>query len=259
MLSTTPGQGTDPPPATGVQSVHRALALLEVVAERGGTLGIGEIAAAAAVPLPTAHRLLRTLVERGYMRQAPDRRYALGFRLVGLGAAAGSMAGAGAERHLRRLVDALGETANLAVLDGDHVAYVAQVPGSHAMRMFTEVGRRVELHCTAVGKAVLAETSDDAARALLSRSRLSRHTPHTVTEVDALVAQLTEVRRRGYALDEEEQEVGVRCVAVAVPSASPSLALSVSGPAPRMSDAVVERAVPHLQRTARALAVEIAG
>ena len=84
----------------GVQSVHRALDLLEVVAARGGTLTIGEISALTGIPLPTAHRLLRTLVDRGYMRQAPDRRYALGFRLVPLGASAGAMVGVGTERVL---------------------------------------------------------------------------------------------------------------------------------------------------------------
>src|ERR1044071_801135 len=97
-----------------VQSVDRALDLLEVVAARGGALTIGEIAAEAGIPLPTTHRLLRTLVERGYMRQAPDRRYALGFRLLPLSSVANGMVGAGAERALARLVDALGETANLA-------------------------------------------------------------------------------------------------------------------------------------------------
>ena len=78
-------RGTDDDSETGVQSVHRAFDLLEVVVERGGSATIGEIATAAGIPLATAHRLLRTLVERGYMRQSPDRRYALGFRLVPLG------------------------------------------------------------------------------------------------------------------------------------------------------------------------------
>jgi len=239
----------------GVQSVHRALDLLEVVDARGGALRINEIAVAAGVPLPTAHRLLRTLVDRGYMRQTPDRRYALGFRLVPLGAAAGSMAGVGAERFLSGLVDALGETANLAMLEGSEVTYVAQVPGRHSMRMFTEVGRRVQPHCTAVGKAMLAESSEDEVRAVLGRSGLPRQTDHTVTDLEELIGQLEEIRRRGYAMDEGEQEVGVRCVAVAVASPDPALrlALSVSGPAPRMTDNVVDRAVPLLKRAAASL------
>ncbi|WP_248582251.1 IclR family transcriptional regulator [Nocardioides sp. InS609-2] len=195
-------------PSGGVQSVP-GLDLLEVVAARGGALTIGEIAVAADAPLPTAHRLLRTLVDRGYMRQTPNRRYALGFRLVPLGASANSMvgAGAGAERVLGRVADALGETANLAMLDGDRVAYVAQVPGRHSMRMFTEVGRRVHPHCTAVGKALLSVSSEDDVRALLARTGLPRHTSHTLTTVDEFLAQLVRVRERGYALDEGEQEV----------------------------------------------------
>ena len=245
----------------GVQSVHRSLDLLETVAARGGTLTIGEIAAATGVPLPTTHRLLRTLVDRGYMRQLPDRRYALGFRLVPLGASASSMVGAGAERQLARLVDALGETANLAMLDGDVVAYVAQVPGRHSMRMFTEVGRRVQPHCTAVGKALLATSPDVEVRALLGRTGMARHTDHTLTDVPAFLAALDQVRARGYALDEGEQEVGVRCVAVAVPhrsdGATVRLALSISGPAPRMSDELVAEAVPLLRRTAATLAEDV--
>jgi IclR family acetate operon transcriptional repressor len=246
------------PAPAGVQSVHRALDVLEVVAARGGTLTIGEIATLTGIPLPTAHRLLRTLVDRGYMRQAPDRRYALGFRLVPLGASASSMVGAGTERVLARVVDALGETANLAMLDGDRVAYVAQVPGKHSMRMFTEVGRRVHPHCTAVGKAVLSVAPEDEVRTLLARTGLPRHTSSTITDVEEFLAQLDEVRERGYALDEGEQEVGVRCLAVRLPGSAVQMGLSISGPAPRMTDDLLVEAVPILRSAAQDLAATIA-
>ncbi len=249
-------RSADPNPS-GVQSVHRSLDVLEVVAARGGVLSIGEIADAAGVPLPTTHRLLRTLVDRGYMRQLPDRRYALGFRLVPLGGSASAMAGAGTDRVLRGLVDALGETANLAMLDGDQVAYVAQAPGRHAMRMFTEVGRRVHPHCTAVGKALLAGSPEADVRALLARTGLPRHTDRTLTDADAFVGALVGVREAGYALDEGEQEVGVRCVAVALGGGPLPLALSISGPAPRMTDELVAEAVPLLRRAAAALVTEV--
>ena len=244
-------------PAGGVQSVHRAMDLLEVVAARGGTLTIGEIAALTGIPLPTAHRLLRTLVDRGYMRQAPDRRYALGFRLVPLGASASAMVGVGTERVLGRVVDALGETANLAMLDGDRVAYVAQVPGRHSMRMFTEVGRRVHPHCTAVGKAVLSAAPETEVRALLARTGLPRQTASTITEIDVFLAQLDEVRERGYALDEGEQEVGVRCLAVRLPGSAVEMGLSISGPAPRMTDDLLTEAVPILREAAQDLVTAI--
>jgi IclR family acetate operon transcriptional repressor len=239
---------------TGVQSLHRALDVVEVVAAGGGHLTIGEIAAATDVPLPTAHRLLRTLVDRGYMRQLPNRRYALGFRLVPLGATAGSMAGADTEVVLGALVDALGETANLAVLSGLRAEYVAQVPSRHAMRMFTEVGRQVDLHCTGVGKALLSQLDDERVRQIVERRGMRRQTEHTHTTVPDLMADLATVRSRGYALDEQEQEVGVRCVAVpAGPGPTASMAVSVSGPLTRMNNDLVERAVPLLHEAGRRL------
>ena len=126
------------------------------------------------------------------------------------------------------------------------------------MRMFTEVGRRVLPHCTAVGKALLASSSDADVRALLGRTGLPRHTPHTVTDPEELLAQLVGVRSRGYAMDEGEQEVGVRCVAVAVPGSTVRLAMSISGPAPRMTDELLVHAVPVLQQAAGSLGAALA-
>ena len=242
----------------GVQSLHRALDLVEVVAARGGHLTIGEIATATGLPLPTTHRLLRTLVDRGYMRQMPNRRYALGFRLVPLGATASAMVGADTEVVLSRLVDALGETANLAVLSGSHAEYVAQVPSRNTMRMVTEVGRQVDLHSTGVGKALLAQLVDSRVRAIVSRVGLHRQTEHTLVTEAALLADLALVRSRGYALDEQEQEAGVRCVAVPVgPEPMSWMAVSVSGPVTRMTDGLIERAVPLLHEAGRQLTVRM--
>ena len=210
------------PTKSGVQSLQRAFGLLELVAAQRGAMSISELAAASGLAPATLHRLARTLVDLGYLRQEPSRRYALGPRLFLLAESSSTMLNSVALPHLAHLVDEIGETANLAMLDGDQVAYVAQVPGRHSMRMFTEVGRRVLPHCTAVGKALLAPRADDEVRALLARTGLPRHTPHTVTDPDELLAQLDLVRARGYAMDEGEQEVGVRCVAVAVPGSGPA-------------------------------------
>src|SRR3990170_608709 len=145
----------------GVQSLHRAFGLLELVAANRGSMSLSRLAADSGLPPPTLHRLARTLVDLGYLRQEPSRRYALGPRLFLLAESSSTMLNAVALPHLGHLVAEIGETANLAMLDGDQVAYVAQVPGRHAMRMFTEVGRRVFPHCTAVGKALLASSSED--------------------------------------------------------------------------------------------------
>jgi IclR family acetate operon transcriptional repressor len=229
----------------GVQSVGRVLDLLEIVAGAGGEIGLSELAGRSGLPLPSIHRLVRTLVQRGYMR------------LVPLGQVAGTMLGAWARPVLTELVDALGESANLAVLDHDAVMYIGQVPSRHTMRMFTEPGRRVPAHCTGVGKALLSQLPDEAVRELLARTGMAAATPNTITTPDALLAELGRIRRAGHAMDEGEQEIGVRCVAVPVAGALGTLGLSVSGPAPRMTPELVDRAVPLLHEAGERLSAEI--
>lgn len=242
----------------GVQSVHRALDLVELVADHGGHLSIAEIADLGGLPLPTIHRLLRTLVDRGWMRQLPNRRYALGFRLMPLGTSAGRLVGANTATVLRGLVEQIGESANLAVLSGDHAEYVAQSPSAHSMRMFTEVGRQVELHSTGVGKAILAQLGDDEALGRVRRVGLNTHTPHTLVTEPDLLEDLAKIRARGYSLDEQEQELGVRCIAVALPTPGGAhAAVSVSGPLTRMTDKLLDDAIPALTRAAEQLATDL--
>jgi IclR family transcriptional regulator, acetate operon repressor len=249
--------GTGRTRSGGVQSIERAFGLLETMADHGGMMGLSQLAAESGLPLPTIHRLVRTLVDLGYLRQEESRRYALGPRLIRLGESSSHMLNVFARPHLARLVDQLGESVNLAMLDGDQVVYVAQEQSRHSMRMFTEVGRRVLPHCTAVGKAMMASMPPDQVRDLLARTGMPRHTENTVTDPDEFARQLTWTAEHGYALDEGEQEVGVRCVAVPVPDAPARLALSVSGPATRMTEAAVARAVPLLVETAAALADDL--
>jgi len=240
-----------------VQSIERAFGLLETMADAGGMMGLSQLATASGLPLPTIHRLVRTLVDLGYVRQEPSRQYILGPKLIRLGESSSHMLSVFARPHLARLVDELGESANMAMLDGDQIVYLAQVPSRHSMRMFTEVGRRVLPHCTAVGKAILAGFPEPAVRDLLARTGMPGHTENTITTPDAFAAQLRAAARSGYATDEGEQELGVRCVAVAVPDAPSPLAISVSGPAPRMTEALVAQAVPLLTQAAEALSHDL--
>src|SRR5258705_8750974 len=119
---------------SGVQSVERAFELLEIMASSGGSMALGELAARAELPQPTIHRLVRTLLVMGYVRQLENRRYALGPKLIRLGESAAQLIGAWSRPHLTELVARTGESANMAVLDNDMAVYVAQVPSPHAMR-----------------------------------------------------------------------------------------------------------------------------
>ncbi len=243
---------------SGVQSVERVFELLELVTDAGGDVTLSELASSTDLPLPTIHRLLRTLVSLGYARQLPNRRYALGPRLIRIGEGASRQFGALARPQLKSLVDSLGESANMAVLDGNMIVYVAQVPSLHSMRMFTEVGRRAHTHDTGVGKAILAQLPDDTVRGIVTRAGMPTPTEHSIGDVDELLAELDRIRERGYAIDDQEQEIGVRCFSMAVPNAPTPTAVSVSGPISRVDEAFGERAVPMLRKAAEAISAELA-
>ena len=248
---------TEPARTGTVQSIERAFGLLETMADHGGRMGLSQLATVSGLPLPTIHRLLRTLVDLGYLRQDPSRQYVLAPRLIRLGESSGAMLSVWAKPHLDRLVADLGESANLAMLDGDQIVYVAQAQSRRAMRMFTEVGRRVLPHCTAVGKAILAGMPQEQVAELLRRTGMPEHTEHTITDPDAFADALVWVDQHGYAVDNEEQEHGVRCVAVALPDAPARLGLSVSGPATRMTDEAIAQAVPLLRSAAADLSRDL--
>ncbi|MDT0455903.1 IclR family transcriptional regulator [Streptomyces sp. DSM 41527] len=242
----------------GVQSLERAFDLLERMADAGGEVGLSELSGSSGLPLPTIHRLMRTLVACGYVRQQPNRRYALGPRLIRLGESSSRLLGTWARPFLARLVEETGETANMALLDGDEIVYVAQVPSRHAVRMFTEVGRRVLPHSTGVGKALLAHHSPEEVRALLGRTGMPAATEKTITDPDRFLEALADVRRLGYAVDDNEQEIGVRCLAVPVPNSPTSAAISISGPTGRVTEAATDKIVPVLQDVAAQLSVALA-
>lgn len=243
--------------AGGVQSVARALDILEVVDAAGGETSLSQISAATGLPMPTIHRIVRTLVDRSYLRQLPDRRYALGTRLIPLGNSAREGFGARAARELAAVVHEFGETVNLATLDGDQLVYVGQVPSPRAMRMFTELGQHVQPHCRAAGKALLSRLPDDEVRALLDRVGMPAMTPSTITDPDVLIRQLADVRTEGYATEDGEMELGVRCVAVPVPSEQGNFSISLSAPESRLTDDVRDRALPVLRTVAERLAEQL--
>ncbi|WP_324613364.1 IclR family transcriptional regulator [Streptomyces sp. SBT349] len=242
----------------GVRTIVRAGEVMELLADARDGMTAGALATAAGLPLPTVHRLLRTLVAGGHARQGPGRRYWPGPRWIRLGAVAGRALGATAQPFLARMVEATGETANLALLEGDVVVYLAQAPSRHSVRMFTEIGRRVHPHCTGVGKALLAGMEDERVREIVARAGMEPMTDRTLTDLPALLADLASVRARGWATDDGEQEVGVRCLAVRVPHATLPVALSVSGPEGRVTHEAIARHGPVLAKIASSYARALA-
>lgn len=227
--------------------------MLDAIAANDGEASLRTIAAATDLPTATAHRLLQTLSSTGHVERARRGRYTLGSRLTLLGDTARRHLADRAEPALARLVNATGETANLALLDRDSIVYLAQVSSQHAMRTFTEVGSRVSVHCTGVGKAILAQHDEREVVRLLQRTGMPARTTRTITSPQAFCRELERVRHAGYALDDGEQEFAVRCIAVPVPN-YPLYAISISGPTSRITDDLVKAAVPELLRTAEGFA-----
>lgn len=244
---------------TGVQSVERAFDVLEALAGADGDLGLTAIIQATGLPLATVHRLLGTLGARGYIRQDPvSRRYVLGPSVLKLREPSARLFGVWAQPHLAELADLSRESANLAVLDGDHAVYIAQAAGPRRLRMFTQVGNRVLPHSSAVGKVLLAFGPRGRAEQIIDRTGLPRRTAATITDRPSFLAELDTIARRGFAVDAGEEEEAVRCIAVPVFLVGEAVAaLSVSGPAARLDDGDQEHLVSEMTRISTELAASL--
>ena len=237
-----------------VQSLARALDILEALADSESSGSLSELATRTGVPAATTHRLLQTLMARGYVRQPQGRHYALGPQLMALTEGLHRTLRIDADPYLRALAEDVAETANLALLDGDYAFNVAQALPHHGLRMFTEIGRQIMVHCTAVGKVLAAQLSKTDVDRLIGRVGMPTSTAHTVTDLDELHRQLDAIRQVGYAIDDGEQEVGVRCVAVPVRNLPHHATISVAGPDSRLTHTRAIEVVPRLQAVAQEFA-----
>lgn len=221
-----------------VRALDRGLTVLETLVQNGET-SLSELARQTDLSCSTVYRLLETLRQRGYAAQDDQSGfYRMGPKTMTLGGAYAATRSLPQAAHpaMDRLVAAINETANLAVLDGKQAVYIHQVEARQSIRMFTELGAQVPLHCTGVGKVLLAWRSQEVVLELLGNGPLERFTPATITRPAGLLKALAQVRSRGYAVDDEEREMGVRCVTAPVRDVSGNVvaALSISAPATRM-------------------------
>jgi len=246
-----------------VQSIERALDLLECLARSSGWVGISELSYATGQPVGTIHRLLKTLTAREYVvRDSRTRRYALGptfRRLAGTGLQTPDWT-AIATPFLQELVEISGETANLAVLERNRAVYEAQAQPTRMVRMFTVLGNRMPLHCTGCGKVLLAYQPDSVVASIVAEEGLPRYTERTITDPGQLQQELEMIRHQGYAIDNGEQEEGVRCIAVPVYGSKGKVvaALSISGPSSRVDSRHIPTLLPHIKRISAAISSALA-
>ncbi|MFB8275436.1 IclR family transcriptional regulator [Nocardia colli] len=230
--------GEDPGRAAAVQSVDRALLVLEIIAKLGQA-GVTEIAAELGVHKSTVSRLITVLESRGYVEQLSDRgKYRLGFsivRLAGSTSAQVDLVGQ-SQGACNALAAETGETTNIAVLDGNRIINIVEAAGTGSIALRSWVGQSCPAHATSSGKVLLSGLEPAALRKQVG-PKLESFTENTLTKVADLAAQLVEVRENGWASVREELEIGLNAVAAPVFDSNGVIvaALSVSGPAYRLS------------------------
>lgn len=206
------------PQNNGVQSLERAAAILEQLTEARDGLGITELAELTGLHKSTVHRLISTLVTLGYVEKgANNEKYQLGMKLLHMGAAILDKMDLRVRAHdlLQQLSERVNETVHLVIPDGDTVLYIDKIDSNKTIRMYSQIGRRAPMHASAVGKVILAYSPKDAVDKIIKKG-LNRFTPTTIADPQELIEHLKQVRNQGYALDQEEHEEGIRCVAAPI-------------------------------------------
>ena len=241
----------------------KAFGLLEAIAAMDHAPTLAELTDSAGLPKPTLHRWLTMLEGAELIRRMPDgRRYELAERATALAFAILSNNPGTTQRHqiLQRVVRDLGESCNLTVLQGSEVMYLDRVEASLPLRVAFQKGSRVPAHASASGKMFLAMMPPAKRERLIGTLRLERHTANTLTEPDALSAELTRVKRQGYALDDEEFLSGLFCIAVPILDRSGGgclAALALQAPVVRLSRENAQERLPVLREAAEALAATL--
>jgi len=264
MDAISPGTEARPPRARAdrhnIQSVDRALFLLETIAEAGGEATLTDLANRTGLNISTCHHLLATLIQRGFAAKVAGRRlYALGARILYLGHACLQVdLPRRAQPYLENINRVTGETVHLAALQGDNVVTLAVREARHAVRVGTARTGKVEApHATSVGKAILAWLPEDEMKRILAGG-MKRYTNKTITDFPALLESLRAVRRTGVAIDREEFLPGVICVGAAIRDQAGTVigAISASTPTMRASEEHVALMRDEINAATRALSAE---
>jgi IclR family acetate operon transcriptional repressor len=236
-------------------TVIKAMDILDCLGQAQAPLAASELGRRLGMPRSTAYRLLATLSAGGFVSQAMENpeKYRLGFKIVEL---AGSLLDTielrqQAAPFLQELRDHANEVVHLVVLEQGRVAYIDKLECSQAVRMHSYVGRHGFAHCTAVGKAILAHLPEEDVAGIIGQHGLPAFTANTITDERALVEELAKVRQQGFAIDNLENEEGIRCVGAAIRNheGQPVAAASVSGPSFRMTMERAEGLGPIVEKT----------
>lgn len=247
-----------------IQVLDRAFRVLEVLAATPRGLPLRDIAEQSELSTSTTHRILSTLSEKGYVSKNPTSgHYEVGHGLIEMVSRRINALELHTEArpYLGALSQSLNLTSHLGILRGANVLYVERLDTLPTVRLFSQVGLQVPAYCSSLGKCLLAGLSRDDVDRALEHSAFVHHTPHTITDRNALMAHLKEVRVRGWAMDDEEQELGFRCVGAPIVDYRGEIiaAVSASGSIEQLSDERVPRVIEEVKETAAAISRRLGG
>lgn len=244
-----------------LQALDRAFAVLDLLGDSESPLGLAQVASALHLHKSTAHRFLMVLERHRMVERTGAGKFRLGLRLFDFGNRAIEQYDLRdrAQVHLKKLVAETEETAHLCIMEQAHIVYLDKLEPARSVRMISRVGASNPVHCTAVGKAMLALAPIDKVEDVLRKTRYERFTAKTIANRELLLKELERTRRRGYAVDDEEREEGVRCVATAIVDGhgQPVAAVSVSGPSFRVTAQKVPTIANRLLVCVRGIAVDM--
>jgi len=228
--------------------------MLDAIAARSGGMTNSELSRTLKVPKSSASYILRALERSGYLRKEQSK-YKIGLKLLSLRHSALESLDVReiAQPFLRGLVERTGQTGHVAILDGCEAVYVEKVDAPSFIKMDTWIGRRMDVHSTSVGKAMAAYLPEERVRGIVEQRPLRRHTEFTITTFTGFIAELQKVRRNGYAVDDEENSLGLRCVAAPIFGAEGGVeaSIGVSGIVTQMKPTEVPKIADQVVETAR--------
>lgn len=249
------------PEPAGVRVLHKTLDILETIKRSDAGYRLADLSREVELPKATVYRILTTLEGRGYLDRAADGSYRMAKKLFDLQRSAPleQILNRVAEPVMERLAAASKETVNMGILDAGEVVVINTVESPQAVRMSSKIGNRRLLHATALGKVLLAGMRDKEVMRLVRLRGLARLTEHTLTTKTAVLAEIQKVRRQGWALDDQENEIEGRCVGAPIfgPDQRVIGALSISGPEFRMDLKRARSLVPEVQAACAEISLSI--
>lgn len=235
-----------------VKSVIKAFHIFEELIEKGSAMSLSSISKELKINISTVHRLINTLVKLGYVSQDEKGLYKVGFKAYNMADIIIKDFDIKKIVHpfLGEIVDTCNETCNFVALEKNEVVYLDQIESTNMVRMFAKEGSRGAAYCTGSGKALIANLNEKKLNEYIKKVDLEKYTQNTITDPKELIKELKTIKEQGYALDLEEKEIGVRCVAAPLFDRNNKLvgAISVSGPCTRITDNYLESCLIPLVR-----------